>query len=200
MFSQVPKFLLIFLTASAVAMVMTSSMARANEGKEEKKEGEAPKEEKKEVKSTEESYSVVLARVQTLEAKVHSGQEEIEKLIEEKQATKDPAKVSEIIKQMVSLHKDLQKNAKDYDQQRALLKYRYPEKGLSDKREYERIDIKSIEDMESQTSLATSVKHTLKKVRMQYDTPEEAKARNENPVKPTATPQPSLTDPVILKK
>lgn len=196
---RVLKFLMIFLTALSV------TAAHANEAKEEKKEGEAPKEEKKEVKSAEDSYAVVQARVQALEAKVHSGQEEIEKLIQEKQTTKDSARVSEIIKQMNGLHKELQKNVKEYDQQRALLKYRYPEKGLTEKREYERIDVKSIEDMESQMSLSTTVKHTLRKVRMQYEAPED-KARNEkdgegDTVKKSAKPQaPGLTEPVILKK
>src|SRR5438445_4770224 len=159
---QVPKILIIFLTALAV------NAAHANEGGNgdgEPKEGEAGKEEKKEVKSAEDSFSVVQARVQALEAKVHSGQEELEKLIEEKQHTTDSKQVAEIVKQMLGIHKELQKNVKEYDQQRALLKYRYPEKGLTEKREYERIDVKSIEDMETQLSLTTSVSHTLKKVR-----------------------------------
>ncbi len=200
---QVPKFLIIFFT------VLVVTAAHANEGGGhgggEAKEGEAGKEEKKEVKSAEDSFSVVQARVQALEAKVHSGQEEIEKLIEEKQHTTDPKQVSEIVKQMMGIHKELQKNVKEYDQQRALLKYRYPEKGLTEKREYERIDVKSIDDMEKQMSLTTSVNHTLKRVRSQYETPEEAKARMEKttvdghgkPVKPAA---PTLTEPVILKK
>lgn len=184
-------------------MVMTFSFARANEAAP---AGEAGKEEKKDIKSAEDSFSVVQARVQTLEAKVHSGQEELEKLIEEKQHTTDPKQVGEIVKQMLGLHKELRKNVKEYDQQRALLKYRYPEKGLTEKREYERIDVKSIEDMETQMSLSTSVKKTLKKVRSQYETLGETKARLEkaserSPDKKSSKPtEPSLVEPVILKK
>ncbi|QDK36318.1 hypothetical protein [Bdellovibrio sp. NC01] len=213
MFFPVPKFLPIFLTV--LALLSSGSFAFANEGGghgggEKKEEGGEKKEgggeEKKEVKSSEESFSVVAARVQALEAKVHSGKEELEKLIEEKQHEKDPAKVNEIVKQMLGIHKELEKNAKEYDQQRALLKYRYPEKGQTEKREYERIDVKSIEDMETQMSLTSSVNHTLRKVRTQYETAEDVKAREEKKnveghgKKSSKPSSPSLTDPVILKK
>ena len=159
----------------------------------------------KEIKSDEESYSVVFARVQGLEAKVQSGQAEIEKLILEKQHTTDQAKVSEIIKTMLTLHKDLAKNLKEYDQQRALLKYRYPEKGQTAKREYERIELQSIEDMESQMSIGSSIKRTLKKVRMQYNDPSEqkeaaAKEEKAHSERHPANANPGLTDAVILKK
>lgn len=201
MFCQVPKLLL------TVLLAVSFSFAHANEAKEEKKEGEGGKEEKKEAKSAEDSYAVVQARVQTLEAKVHSSQEELEKLIKEKQETKDPAKVSEVIKQMLSIHKELEKNVKEYDQQRALLKYRYPEKGLAEKREYERIDVKSIEDMETQMSLTNSVKRTLQKVRTQYESASDAKARelkasklHKSNDKSSEKSSPSLTEPVVLKK
>ncbi|MBO9668686.1 MAG: hypothetical protein J7501_17945, partial [Bdellovibrio sp.] len=187
-----------------------TSIAFANEGGhgggEEKKEGEGKAEEKKEIKSAEESFAAVQARVSALEAKVHSGKEEIEKLIEEKQHAKNPAEVNEIIKRMVTLHKELEKNVVEYDQARALLRYRYPEKGGAEKREYERIEVKSLDDMESQMSLSSSVKRTMKKVRTQYDTPQEAKARLESQKngdgrsKKADPKAPSLTDPVILKK
>jgi hypothetical protein len=200
MFSQALKFSLILLTAS--------SLAFANEGGghggSEAKEGEGKAEEKKEVKTAEESYAAVAAKVQGLEAKVQSAEEELKKLIEEKQHTKDPAKLNEIVKQMLTLHKQLKENAKEYDQQRALLRYRYPEKGLTEKREYERVEVKSLEEMESQMSLSSSVKKTMKKVRTQYQTPEEVKAHDDKEAKKKANSaqpkKPDLTEPVIMKK
>lgn len=191
----VPKILLIFLTFTSVAS--------ANEG------GEAAKapEQKKEVKSSEETFAVVQARVQGLEAKIRSAEGEIEKLIVEKQHTKDTQKVNEIIRQMITIHRELEHHLKEYDQQRALLKYRYPEKGQAEMREYERIELKSIEEMEGQMSLTSSVKRTLKKVRSQYETPgtedgkaphgDEAAAKRNK--KDPSSPS-SLTEPVILKK
>lgn len=157
--------------------------------------------ETKEIKSTEESFAVVQARVAALEAKVRSGEAELQKLIQEKQNTKDAEKTNEIIKQMITLHKELENNLREYDQQRALLKYRYPEKGQMEKREYERIELKSIEDMETQMSLSNSVKRTLRKVRMQYGgAHKNAETEKETKKKEESKPAPSIVDPVILKK
>ncbi|WP_374077019.1 hypothetical protein [Bdellovibrio bacteriovorus] len=193
MFSLVPKILLSFLTVSSLAMA------------EEHGAAPAATEPAKEIKTTEESFAVVQARVQGLEAKVRAGETEIQKLILEKQHTKDPEKVNEIIKQMITLHKELAGTLREYDQQRALLKYRYPEKGQVEKREYERIELKSIEDMETQMSLSSSVKRTLKKVRSQYgdgnkNADSEDGAHDAVKKKQAQEPAPSLVDPVILKK
>ncbi len=196
MFSLVPKIVLISLTAL--------SFAYAEEGGHGEGHGSAPAaaEGAKETKSAEDSYAVVQARVQGLEAKVRSGEAEIQKLITEKQNTTDPQRVNEIIRQMMTLHKDLANTLKEYDQQRALLKYRYPEKGQMEKREYERIELKSLEDMETQMSLSNSVKKTLKKVRLQYGDNSQGKSSGaSHPEKEQkAPPQPGLTDAVILKK
>lgn len=192
----VPKKTLSFFT-----VLLSVSLAFANEGGGEA----APVEGAKEVRSGEESFAVVQARVAALEAKVRSGEAEIQKLILEKQTSKDPARVSEIISSMVALHKEMEKNLKEYDQQRTLLKYRYPEKGVAAKREYERIDLKSIEEMENQMSLGSSVKRTLKKVRSQYSSSEERQQHDAAEAhgqagKGATTPAPGLVDPVILKK
>lgn len=205
MFSLVLKAVLTLLATASLALANEGGGHGGGEKKEEKKEEKAEgghAEKKPEVKSAEESFNVVQARVQTLEAKVKSAEDEIQKLIVEKQHTKDTQKVNEIIKQMLTLHRELQKNAKEYDQQRALLKYRYPEKGQSEEREYERHEVKSLEDMESQMSLTSSVKRTLKKVRSQYGTAEASDPGGERVPrkKPVKINPPSLVDPVILKK
>lgn len=194
------------LALKTVFVILVASLAFASGGGGHgggEAEGAEAKPEKKEIKSAEDSFAVVQSRVQALETKVHSAQDEIKKLIVEKQHTQDPEKVNEIIRQMLTLHKDLEKNLKEYDQQRSLLKYRYPEKSASEKREYERIELKSIEDMESQMSLSSSLNRTLKKVRTQYRNPEDDKAKKIDsaskpaPAKPS---QPALTEPVILRK
>ena len=189
------KTLLIF------GVITTPFLAIANE------EAAAPAKEEKKIpvmRSSEETYAVVAARVAGLEAKVKGGEAEIQRLVGEKQKAKTPEQVQEIIGLMLTQHKDLEKNLKEYDQQRALLKYRYPEKGQQDVREYERIDLKSIEQIEHQMSLGTSVQKTLNKVRMQYEPPEEIsknKASSNVEAQKKSTPQePGLIDPVILKK
>ncbi|AHZ85906.1 hypothetical protein Bb109J_c0247 [Bdellovibrio bacteriovorus] len=196
--------LVLKISSSFLTILLSASVALASGGEEGGKPADA-KDAPKEVKPREESYGVVQARVAALEAKIRAGETEIQKLILEKQHTKDPAKVNEILQHMMTLHKDLAKNLKDYDKERTLLKYRYPEKGLADKREYERIDLKSIEEMENQMSLGSSVKRTLKKVRTQYEAPEdvkkvEASEAADGHKKSVPQAPASLTDPVILKK
>lgn len=188
-----------------IALHFVGSIAGASGGEEKPKEG-APT--AKEVKSAEESFNVVQARVLGLEAKVRSAENEIKKLIEEKQRTKDPEKQNEVIRQMISVHKQLESLAKEYDQQRALLNYRYPEKGQSEKRKYQRHEVKSIEEMEGQMSLSKSVQKTMKKVRTQYENVDmsasSTKAKSQKETKTESNPKinekSDLLDPVILKK
>lgn len=203
MFLQALKVVCVSLVFTSVSAFASGGEGHGGGAEGGGHEGAAPA--PKEIKSDEESYNVVFARVQGLEAKVQSGKAEIEKLILEKQHTTDQTKVNEIIKTMLTLHKDLAKNLKEYDQQRALLKYRYPEKGQTTKREYERIELKSIEDMESQMSLGATIKRTMKKVRSQYNDPQEqqeaaAKEEKAHAEKNPSGGNPGLTDAVILKK
>lgn len=201
MFSQALKALLIcsFLAFSTHAW---SAEEEKKEDKKEEKKAEGGAEAKKESKPKGDDFNSVQAKVSALEAKVKAGNEDIDKLIEEKQATKDPQKIQEIVKQMVTAHKELEKNAKEYDQQRSLLKYRYPEKDQKIEREYERIEVKSLDEMEGQKSVSASIKHTLQNVRNQYGEPEKkessaTKAETKKEEKPKTTP---LDEPVILSK
>lgn len=148
------------------------------------------------VQAETESYAVVQARVQALEAKVHSAEAEIQKLITDKQQTNDVAKQSEIIRTMLASHHNLKNLLKEYDQQRSLLKYRYPEKMGTDKREYERIELRSIEDMEKQVTLGSSLKKTLKKVKSQYGVIEQPPLE----ATPKKKSEPALNEALILRK
>lgn len=187
-----------------VCSLLVSFSLFANEAPAEKKEGDAPAAPVQERRTTEASYNEVLAKVSALEAKVHSAEAEIEKLIEEKQHTKDPKRAQEIITQMVTLHHEMKKNVKEYDQQRSLLKYRYPEKSGAEKREYERLEVKSLDEMEDAMSLSSSVNKTLKKVRRQYVAPDEStagkKEARSGKKKNGEAVTPDLAAPVILKK
>ncbi len=156
-------------------------------------------------RSAEDSFAEVQARVAGLEAKIHSGETEIEKLIIEKQHSTNPERTQEIITQMVTLHREMSKNLKEYDQQRSLLKYRYPEKGGMAKREYERIEVKSLAEIEDSMSLSSSLNKTMQKVRTQYESPMDEKSLSKKKShtqgkKGRATDAPSLTDPLIIKK
>lgn len=213
---KIPLIIAVSLGLSIGFSARQGFASEAKEEKSEKKEGgkegekeggkEGEKGEKKEPKSAEDSYSTVLNRVLALQAKVHSGKEELEKLIQEKQETKEPARLNEIIKEILRINKELEANVKEYDQQRNVLKYRYPERAKSEKREYERIEVKSLEEMEGQMSLRTSIKGTLNKVRVQYDTAEQKARREFEEAEEKSnkshgkSKRPSITDTLLIKK
>lgn len=148
-------------------------------------------------KSSEESYATVVARVQGLEAKIKSAEAEIQKLLQEK-ATAKPERVGEITVEVQHLHQKMQEQIREYDQQRSLLKYRYPDKGRTDKRVYERIDLKSIKQMEEEVGLSSALKKSLHKVRKHYGQPPVA-VESENKT-PAPKGKKDVLDPVILKK
>lgn len=208
MFFLVLKSIIVFFVGISFSFASEKASEAPKEGAHETSKEGVGASETPQIKSSEESFNAIQARVAALEAKVRSGEMEIGKLIVEKQHTNDPEKVSEIIRQMISVHREIERNAKEYDQQRALLRYRYPDKGITEKREYERIEVKSIEEMEHQLSLSSSLERTLKKVRSQYQSEIEIDHKKRTKERPslnhereaTSKSKSNLADPIILKK
>lgn len=65
-------------------------------------------------------------------------------------------------------HRELKALAEEYEQQRNVLRYRYPEKGLRDDRKYHRVEIQSLEEMENQMGFEGRLRRTFKKVEEKY--------------------------------
>ncbi len=139
-----------------------------------------------------------------MEAKVRSAEQEIQKLVDAKGAASSPQQVNDIIKNMLKVHTELKTNIEEYERQRSLLKYRYPEKTMTDGREYERLELKSLEEMEGAASLSASIHKTLRKVRIQFPDKESAGHTSESADgshgREPASARPSILEPVILKK
>ncbi len=226
MFSRLFKIFILVLVTSFAFMpnetVASSKKAEGGEGEkkaeggEKKAEGEEKKAEggegeKKAEKKDE--YAEVQAKVAALEAKIRASEEIIKKLVEEKHSEKDQKKISEIIKSLVAEHKTMQKNNEEYEQAKSYLRYRFPEKGLKGEREYERIEVKSLEEIENELTLESKLKKTLGKVRKQYVAPDpkpkkmdengevvEQESHSSKSGKRTKKQGPSISDPVILTK
>jgi hypothetical protein len=180
--------------------------------------GEAPKEEHGEAKKDEhgaegEKSNVteaqkkqmneaqeLQAKVQALQAKIKSKEDSITKLIEEKNHTKDAERVKDIIAEMVADHKEMSKMVVEYEQNRNLLRYRYPEKGYTGDRAYERMVVKPLDQMENQMSVEAKIKRNLKTVRSQYGEPAENKTRKKKSIQKKEAEAPSLTEPIVLQK
>jgi hypothetical protein len=108
-------------------------------------------------------------RLTTLESQIKSKKANIEKLIEEKDHLKstDP-KVKTLIKEIISLHKEVSKDIEEYEKQKTILKYRFPEKGAAAKRKYQKIELKSIDEIEAYQGVDGKLTKSVKKMRSQY--------------------------------
>jgi hypothetical protein len=130
---------------------------------------EAPKPESAGSSVSADEWIELSNRVMNMRAKVGMKKETLRKLVEEKQTEKNPARLAEIIKQMVEEHKGLQKEIFDYNQQSAILKFRFPEKAMAnDRRKYERMESRSLEQIETQLSLDAKIKKAVAKTRRQF--------------------------------
>lgn len=170
---------------------------------------ESPKTETPNAAPTPEEWIELSNRVMNMRAKVGMKKDALRKLIEEKRTEKNPARVAEIIKQMVEEHKGLQKEVFDFNQQSAILKFRFPEKAMAnDKRKYERMEIDSLEQIETQLSLDARIKKVVAKAQRHYSPPEpeivalpKAQPLQPQKDKPTdASSQDYLKEPVVIEK
>lgn len=174
------------------------------------KEGEAakPGPPKKEEVSTQQEVLELQARLQGLKTKIAAKKDGLKKLIEEKQFNKDEKQSLDTFNQMKSEYKDLQASIKEYDEQLSLLNYRYPEKGLNKERKYERIEVKSLDELERQFSLEGKIKKTMARVRQQFPNKKSNKGskvvENDIPDSPAAKisdpSRKSVTEPLLLSK
>jgi len=207
MFSQaLSKLLSVVVVLGLFHGVPTfANEAKKEEKAEEKKEGEESAEgeksdvtdaQKKQLNEAQELQS----KVQGLQARIKSKEETITKLIEEKNHIKDASRVKEIISEMVAEHKEMSKMILEYEQSRNLLRYRYPEKGYTGSRAYERMVVKPLDQMENQMSVEAKIKRNLKTVRSQYGEPAENKNKKKKSVQKKEAEAPSLTEPIVLQK
>jgi hypothetical protein len=173
---------------------------KAEEGKETKTEGSKA--------TSQQEVSDLQNRLTGLKTKIQSKRDNLKKMVEEKQNIKNDKLAVAKVNEMKVEYKELQGYVKEYDEQLAMLNYRYPEKGLNKERQYERIEIKSLDEMESEFSLEGKIKKTMARVRQQFPNKENP-SKNKNDSNPeTASKLPekkdpsrtSVTDPLILSK
>lgn len=141
--------------------------------------------------------------IQTLRSKIKLKEDALRKLITEKQETSDPKRAQEIIKEMVSEHRELQKTIDAYESKKSRLKYRYPEAGLLKEREYERIEQKTLEQMENQMGLEAHAQKSLIKIRKKYNRPDPHTAKDSTKNKEESEKQKDpnyLSAPIEMQK
>jgi hypothetical protein len=121
------------------------------------------------------------AKLQVLKSKIKSKTDIVRKLINDKAVTTDEKKAVAIVNELKTEYRDLQLVIREYEEQRSLMNYRFPEKGRSEKRTYERVEIKPLEQMETEFSLEGKVRKTVTRLRHTYPTPAPKKVEVETP-------------------
>jgi hypothetical protein len=150
-------FILKLLLFTFLSYVGFSEEGKKEEATETKKEEKLP------------PWTEIQNRLAQIDARIKMKMDNLGKLIEEKQ--KLPAnspRVKEVINQMISEHKELQKLASDYEKEKMIFKFRYPEKSAKAGRKYEPVEVKSLEEMETEMGIDGRLTRNMKKLRGQY--------------------------------
>ncbi len=114
-------------------------------------------------------WVMIEAQIATLESKIGAKEESIKKIIEEKKKISDDSpKAKEMVDLLVSEHNEMKKYVSDYEKQRTLLKFRFPERGIKADRKYQRKEMKSLEAMEDEFSLEGKLNKNIRKMRKQF--------------------------------
>lgn len=147
----------------------------------------------------------IQSRLQVLKAKLGAKEKTVRELIAAKHKSPDRESFEHLKKE----HAELKQLAEEYERQRNVLRYRYPEKGLKDDRKYQRMEVKSLSDMEDQVGMQAVLQKVQNKVLRQYgSSTEENSARTPASEAGAKTPTPSqkqadeesVTAPSVMSK
>lgn len=147
-------------------VLMSSLYLNANSGGEEKKETApaAPV-------ATVPAWIPLEAKITELSARVKSKEESLAKLLEEKNhLPANSPHVKPLLNQILKEHEELQKLAEDHKKNVNQLNYRFPERNAKANRTYDRIEVKSLEQMEQSLGLDGKLDRNMNKMRTQYGT------------------------------
>lgn len=139
-------------------------------------------------------------KVQELTSKIKSKEDSLQKLILEKnQLSPQSPRVKEVIGLIVKEHNELKKLAEDYKKNLSILNYRYPERNAQGNREYDRIEVKSVDQIESDLGISGKLNRNLQKMRSQYGgqvSPNGIQVQQKQPLEKSKKPEsePSIED------
>ncbi|MEZ0392251.1 MAG: hypothetical protein ACAH59_08555 [Pseudobdellovibrionaceae bacterium] len=151
-----------------------SHAAPAGEGEGEKKEAGGGQAEAKAPALP--GWLSIENKIQELYSKINSKKSNITKLLEDKnKLSNNTAELKNTVKEIVKEHKELRALAEDYQKNIAILRYRFPERNADKDRKYQRVEIKSIDEMEQAMSVDGKLNRNLKRMRSQYKMEEKEK-------------------------
>ena len=151
----------ILLLAFGFSLPFSATRALAGEEKEEKKAAGGEK--------SQPEWVEVEMKINAITSKMQLKKENLAKLVEEKHALPaNSPKIKETVDAMVQTHKELESLTAEYNQQVTLYKYRFPERGAKEHRNYERTQLKPLDQMEKELSIDDRLHRNMKTIRSQY--------------------------------
>lgn len=139
-------------------------------------------------------------QVASLAAKIKAKNDSIESLLTQKSVEKDPEKIIEMVKLVQSEHREMEKLTIEYNAQLGILQYRFPERGVTQGRRYQRLNTKSLDEMEKTLGLEANLKRSREKVKTVYGIKEKPAAKKEGSIKKDPNAGESLLQPATLSK
>jgi hypothetical protein len=178
------------------------------EGHGEAKEGGHEGGGKEEGKSSQSPWLEIENKITELNSKIKSKEANILHLIEEKNhLPNNSPELKHVVKEIVTEHKEMRSLAEEYEKQVTLLKYRFPERNAKTNRSYDRIEIKSVEEMEHAMGIDGKLNRNLKRMRSQFKSEEKDGAVAAEPApskpaskKPKSEPSIEEADAIIIHK
>lgn len=155
-------------------------------------------EDKKQQERTKEWMDVV-SSLSALKTKIRSKEDTIKEIIHHKHSAKNKAHAESLVSELLREHKELTKLLEEYNESAQLLKYRYPDVGITEKRKYEKLEIKSLSDYEESQTMESQLKKTVSKVKTHYGVKDDKKTAGETEKK-SSIDNNYLAQPKILKK
>ncbi len=157
-----------------------------------------PLEDKQQQDRTKEWMDVV-SSLSSQKAKIKSKEDTIKEIIQHKHHAKNKAQAEGLVSELLKEHKELTKLMEEYNTNAQLLKYRYPDVGITEKRKYEKLEVKSLDEFEQGQTIEGQLKKTVTKLKTHYGVKEEKKLEGEVAKKPSFDNN-YLAQPKILKK
>ncbi len=179
-------------------LILNANAEEVPEGTQKPSEAAAPEAVTPDQKASKE-LTEVEKQVSTLGAKVKAKNDSIENLLKQKSVEQDPDKLSEIVKLVQQEHRDLEKLTQEYNIQLSILQYRFPERGLKAGRRYQRLNTKSLDEMEKTMGLESHLKKSREKIKKVYGI-QEKKPTFSKDKKKILIEEESLLQPATLSK
>lgn len=184
-----------------ISFVFAVFQVFANEGKpaEGAPAGETPQDKTQQERTKE--WMDLSAQISSLKTKISGKEEAIKEAIKHKQHAHSKADAEHAVQTLLKEHGELKKLEEEYNEKTQLMKYRYPEVGITEKRKYERIKVKSLEDYEQMMSLEGEVKKSVIKIKEHYgikDLEEDVHIKDEPKDDPEENNK--LAKPIIIRK